>query len=44
MIGDATDDAILQAAGIERAAALVAAADSDADELVHRAERASPAR
>ena len=28
--GDATDDAVLQAAGIERAAALVAAVDSDA--------------
>jgi len=30
VVGDATDDAILQAAGIEHAAALVAAVDSDA--------------
>ena len=30
VVGDATDDAILEAAGIERAAALVAAVDSDA--------------
>ena len=30
MVGDATDDAVLEAAGIERAAALVAAVDSDA--------------
>jgi voltage-gated potassium channel len=30
VIGDATDDAVLRAAGIERAAALVAAVDSDA--------------
>jgi voltage-gated potassium channel len=31
VIGDATEDAILRRAGIERAAALVAAVDSDAD-------------
>ncbi|MFL6204433.1 MAG: potassium channel family protein [Acidimicrobiales bacterium] len=30
VVGDATDDAILQAAGIDRASALVAAVDSDA--------------
>ena len=30
VIGDATEDAVLRAAGIERAAALVAAVDSDA--------------
>ena len=33
VLGDATDDAVLQAAGIDRARALVAALDTDADNL-----------
>ncbi len=33
LVGDATDDAVLQAAGIDRAAALVAAIDTDAENL-----------
>ena len=36
VVGDATDDAVLVAAGIERARALVAALDTDADNLCSR--------
>lgn len=44
VVGDVTDDDVLRAAGIERAQALIAALDDDADNVYVTLEQGAPAR